>query len=116
MYADYLAHHGIEVRCESRPEGVELLSNDEHAPAVIVSDMRFVNSAFDGPSFIRLVRECPWAAATSILVVSGYVRESDKRAAHEAGADRYLVEPFSPAALLQEVQIGLREHRCSRRV
>jgi CheY-like chemotaxis protein len=115
MYREYFQHVGLPVEAVSRPEDV-MEKLETLSPAVIVTDMVFTDSAFTGPSFMRAVRQQRWAETTSMLVVSGYVRESDKLEARQAGADRFLATPLLPDALVQEVRRALDAHAESRRV
>src|SRR5947207_3219968 len=77
-------------------------------PDVIVSDSVFRASELDGPGFIQAVRQRTVSALTPVIVISGYVREEDRRAARAAGADRYLLKPLLPEALYGEITNALR--------
>lgn len=57
----------------------------------------------------RLKRD-PATAAIPILLLSGLVQEPERRAAAEAGADGFIAKPFSPAALVAQIEETLR-HR-----
>lgn len=108
MYTDYLRHHRFQVRLCRRPEqAVEQF----HAgrPDVVVTDMVFTNSDIDGATVIRRLRQVN--PTIPIIVLSGYVREEDRQVAREAGADRYLMKPCLPQALLTEVKIAIDSHR-----
>jgi DNA-binding response OmpR family regulator len=68
-----------------------------------------------GPAFIRNVRARA-DDATSIVVLSRYVRAADREDAHVAGADLFLTTPAVPAAVLFEVHRALILRRGGRRL
>jgi DNA-binding response OmpR family regulator len=105
MYGEFLRHHRLAVADFPRPEEA-LASLDGHFPDVIVTDLVFVDSALDGPAFIRTLRS-RLDAATSILVVSGYGRQEDGERARAAGADLFLIKPVLPRDILYEVRRAL---------
>lgn len=43
-------------------------------------------------------------SSTPVLLLTGFVQQSDRRAAQEAGAEGFIAKPFSPAALLALVR------------
>jgi two-component system, OmpR family, phosphate regulon response regulator PhoB len=64
-----------------------------------------------GLSFARRLRSDPRTAAVPIILLTGRVQESDKITGLEAGADDYLVKPFSPRELLARIKAVMR--RCA---
>jgi two-component system, OmpR family, phosphate regulon response regulator PhoB len=64
-----------------------------------------------GLSFARKLRSEPRTAAIPIILLTGRVQESDKITGLEAGADDYLVKPFSPRELLARIKAVMR--RCA---
>src|SRR2546421_10715927 len=85
MYAEYLRHRDLTVATAARPEdALDMLETIK--PDVIVSDSVFRASELDGPGFIQAVRQRTVSALTPVIVISGYVREEDRRAARAAGA------------------------------
>ena len=55
-----------------------------------------------GYDVARRLRTQPGSAKLLLVAVSGYGEEEDRRSAHEAGFDEYIVKPFS-AEVLQEL-------------
>ena len=64
-----------------------------------------------GLSFARRLRAEQRTAAVPIILLTGRVEESDKITGLEAGADDYLVKPFSPRELLARIKAVMR--RCA---
>ncbi len=64
-----------------------------------------------GLSFARKLRSESRTMAVPIILVSGRDGESDKITGLEAGADDYLIKPFSPRELLARIKAVMR--RCS---
>jgi two-component system phosphate regulon response regulator PhoB len=64
-----------------------------------------------GLSFARKLRSEPRTMAVPIILLSGRDGESDKITGLEAGADDYLIKPFSPRELLARIKAVMR--RCS---
>ena len=92
MYAQYLRSIGALVQYVRTPEdALPLLTLQP--PAVIVSDMVFSGSKYDGPAFMRAVRSSPACALTNCIIVSGYPQLADRERARAAGADLFLVKP-----------------------
>ena len=107
MYAEYLRSLGYEIHHVQTPEEAFPLLK-EQPPAVIVTDMSFQGSAYDGPSFMVGVRELDGCAITRLIVVSGYVRQIDRDRARAAGADMFLVKPCMPDDLVRHVERAVR--------
>ena len=75
----------------------------ERSPSVILLDLGL--SDMDGIEVVRRVRT--WSE-TPIIVVSARGEDADKIGALDAGADDYLVKPFSVGELLARVRVALR--------
>jgi len=113
-YIEVLRDRQLTVMHVTRPEdALPVLAT--HAPNVVVTDLVFADSAVSGTSFIRQVRSHV-DYATSIVVLSRYVRASDREDARAAGADLFLMKPAVPTALLFEVQRALILQRGGRRL
>jgi CheY-like chemotaxis protein len=54
----------------------------------------------DGLELARRLRRLPGLAEVTLIAVTGYGQESDKRNAHAAGFDHYLTKPVDFAILL----------------
>lgn len=113
-YSNVLRERGLAVLEATLPEDALGLL-DTHQPDVIVTDMVFRDSLIDGLAFVRQVRSRS-DEATSIVVLSRYVRADDREDARAAGADIYLMKPALPTALLFEVQRALILRRSGRRL
>lgn len=61
----------------------------------------------DGIEVCRRLRELPGAATIPIVVVSARSSEADRRRSIEAGANDYMVKPFSVRALVSRCHYGL---------
>ena len=70
-------------------------------PALVFLDWAMPGRS--GVEVCRALRADPSTAAARIVMVSARTRLSDRKAAIEAGADDYVVKPFSPMALLELV-------------
>ena len=111
MYAQYLASVGANVESVPTPEEA-FIRLIVQPPAVIVTDMVFCCSAYDGPSFLHAVRSRSGFATTNCIVLSGFTRTVDRERARAAGADRFLVKPCSPYELRRHVETAVRANMC----
>ena len=80
-----------------------LIDAGTRRPDLVVLDLGLPDG--DGVDFIRELRT--WSAAP-VIVLSARTGEADKIAALDAGADDYLVKPFSVGELLARVRAQLR--------
>ena len=99
MYAEYLRSTGAFVEYVRTPEEA-LPRLRSRPPAVIVADMVFQGSNYDGPAFVHEVRALSTCATTNCIIVSGFPGASDRQRARAAGADLFLVKP----CLLEELR------------
>jgi len=53
----------------------------------------------DGLEATRRLRKTEWGRRASIVALTGWGQEADKRRSHEAGVDDHLVKPVDPQAL-----------------
>jgi len=111
--ADYLRRQGLTIFEADRPE--EAFQHLDEAPDVIVTDLAFAGSKDSGPRFLTELRRNV-DEATSIVVLSGYVRQQDRAQAREAGADFFMPKSARPDAVLFEVQRALLLRRSGRRL
>src|SRR5690349_4174296 len=98
-YARLLREQGHAVVEAATPEHALRCVADGPAPDVVLTDIVFGDSAIDGTSFITELR-VRLDGATSIIVLTGYVRADDRSGAQAAGADLFLMKPAVPAAVL----------------
>jgi CheY-like chemotaxis protein len=114
MYAEYLQSVGFEVLYGRTPEqALPLLGR--RRPAVVITDMVFENSVYDGPAFINAIRSRPDCAMTNVIVISGFVRPTDRQRARLAGADLFLMKPCAPDALCRHVNRAVWAHERNER-
>jgi len=66
-------------------------------PAVILTDQMMPD--VDGLAFVQILRANPHWADIRVIVVSAKAQEDDIERARQAGANDYLVKPFSAAEL-----------------
>jgi DNA-binding response OmpR family regulator len=78
-------------------------------PDAILLDLHLAGS-FDGFDVCRKLREVEATRGVPIIVISALTDEESKQRALDAGATAYYTKPFSPTALLKELEtIPLRE-------
>ncbi len=82
---------GIEAALARKPDAILL---DLHLPGSV-----------DGIGVCRALRAADGMREVPILVISALADEATKTAALEAGATAYYTKPFSPTALLKELEI-----------
>ena len=102
MYAEYLRSTGAFVEYARRPEEA-LPRLRSRPPAVIIADMVFQGSKYDGPAFVHEVRALSTCATTNCIIVSAFARASDRERARAAGADLFLVKPCPLGELRRHV-------------
>lgn len=79
-------------------------------PDLVVLDWMLPNHS--GLEICRAMRADDALAAVRVLMLSARGTESDIEYGHEAGADGYIVKPFSPRALVWRVESMLaQEHQ-----
>jgi len=72
-------------------------------PEVVLLDLNLPGS-FDGLEVCKRLRAEPATNDVPILIISAMEDEESKRRAIEAGATAYYTKPFSPMALLKEIE------------
>jgi DNA-binding NarL/FixJ family response regulator len=113
-YVDALAEQQLMVVEVSGPDDA-LRWLTSSAPDVVVTDFVFTESRIAAPDFIHAVRRRV-DTATSIVVLSRYVRATDRDRARAAGADLFVMKPALPSALVFEVRRALILRRSGRRL
>jgi two-component system response regulator MprA len=71
-------------------------------PDLVILDL--TTPRLDGLRACQALRADPELAATRVLVLTGRDQPDDRAAARDAGADAYLVKPFSSLQLLAAVR------------
>ena len=99
--------HGYAVR-EAKTATQALLELSSQAPDLAILDLGLPDG--DGVDVIRSLRG--WSALP-VIVLSARLEDADKVAALDAGADDYLVKPFSVEELLARVRVALDAVACA---
>jgi CheY-like chemotaxis protein len=73
-------------------------------PEVIILDIRMPKR--NGLEACRWIREQPWGRGVTLIALSGWGTEEDRRRTEEAGFDHHLVKPVAPEALFALVASG----------
>jgi two-component system NtrC family sensor kinase len=82
---------------EACATGSEALEKVRSSPDLVILDMRLPD--IPGYEVCRRIKQDPLTRDIPVLQVSAYVGEQGKAAAHDAGADRFLVHPLDPRVL-----------------
>ncbi|RKX29930.1 MAG: response regulator [Candidatus Zixiibacteriota bacterium] len=82
-------------------EAIETISGAKEEIALIITDLNMPN--LDGYSLIHTLRESQEHAHTPIIILSSEDAVDDRDRGLEIGASSYLVKPFKPSLLLDEV-------------
>jgi DNA-binding response OmpR family regulator len=72
-------------------------------PDAILLDLHLPGT-FDGLAVCRRLREGELTRAVPIIIISSLADEASKQRAFEVGATAYYTKPFSPTALLKEIE------------
>jgi DNA-binding response OmpR family regulator len=75
----------------------------EKLPDVILLDLNLVGN-FDGFEVCTRLRASPLTRSTPVIVISALADEESKKRATDAGCTAYYTKPFSPIALLKEIE------------
>ena len=102
---DALAAAGYSPVVTGDPEAVGRLIREER-PHLVLMDLMLPET--DG---IELMGSIPELAETPVVFLSAYGRDEIVAQALEAGADDYIVKPFSPTELTARIQAVLRRRR-----
>ena len=101
----------IEALVSARGYEVDAVSNGakglevafEKVPDVILLDLN-LGGSYDGFEVCARVRANALTRATPVIVISALSDEESKKKAHAAGCTAYYTKPFSPIALLKEIE------------
>jgi two-component system phosphate regulon response regulator PhoB len=101
-----LANAGMRVAC--RVDGAAGVSAaQELHPDLVLLD--WMMPELTGIEACRMIRADPTTGSIPVVLLTANARETDVQNGLEAGADDYIVKPFSPRALLARVQSLLAE-------
>jgi PAS domain S-box-containing protein len=105
-YATARILRGAGFRTQEAATGMEALAAAPHASAMVL-DVHLPD--LDGFEVCRLIRSQPQTALMPVMHVSAaFVKNEDKVAGLNAGADAYLVRPVEPAVLIATLQALIR--------
>ena len=88
-------------------EALELV--ERVRPDLVLLDVMMPGAS--GLSVIARLRSSPEMADVPVVVVSAFVSDGDRLAAHDAGADGFIGKPFDPDELASVVEELLAAHR-----
>lgn len=97
------AHYKV-IEAPNAESGWQLLL--DHQPDCVLLD--WMLPGMSGVSLARRIRQNEQTRTTPILMLTARGEENDQVQGFEAGADDYVVKPFSPRALVARVQALLR--------
>jgi DNA-binding response OmpR family regulator len=102
MIEALVAARGYEV--DGVPNGAKGLEIAfEKVPDVILLDLN-LRGPYDGFEVCTRVRENPLTRAIPVIVISALSDDESKKRATDAGCNAYYTKPFSPIALLKEIE------------
>ena len=99
---DALSEAGYAPIVTGDHEGLAQILRTE-SPALVLLDL-----LLPGTDGIELMRDVPELADVPVVFISGYGRDETVARALEAGAEDYIVKPFSPTELVARVRAALR--------
>jgi PAS domain S-box-containing protein len=97
----FLRLAGNEVHCAY--DGIEALETaDQHRPEVVLLDIGMPR--LNGEDTCRRLRSKPWGAGLTMIALTGWGQEEDRRRTLEAGFDAHLIKPIDPADVMMLIQ------------
>lgn len=95
-----LKQAGYDVVTATRGDEALALAH-ERRPELLVLDLEM--PGLDGLGVLRSLRADPLFARTPVMLLTSHMAQKDVQAGVEAGADAYIVKPFSPHELASRV-------------
>jgi len=83
----------------------------EQPPNLLVLD--YVLPDLEGPQICKMIRKDPLLLNLPVLMLTGKGEIEDKVGGLEAGADDYMIKPFSPQELIARIKMLIRRSRAS---
>ena len=99
-FAEYLRDWGFEVRTASDATELRTLLTTA-TPAAILMDVHMPR--VDGWTLTREIKANPRTQEVRVVVVSASVRQEDRIAAEESGADSFIAKPCDPQSIVSEL-------------
>ena len=85
---------------ETAHDGLDAVATAaEFRPDVILLDIG--RPKMDGYDACREIRKQPWGSAITMIALTGWGQDDDRRKSMEAGFDLHLVKPVAPATLMK---------------
>lgn len=78
----------------------------QHKPEIVLLDV-MMPGELDGLSLCRMIRADKSLNGIRIIMLSAKGQQTDVQLGMEAGADDYVVKPFSPSELMEKLEIEL---------
>ena len=100
-----LGKSGMTVQCAASGQEA-LLKISESMPDIVLLDWMMPNMS--GPELTRRLRKNPVTENLPIIMLTAKVAEDDKVTGLNAGADDYIIKPFSPRELIARINAVLR--------
>jgi len=108
LLARALRRQGLQVLTAANgAEALELIRR--HRPAVVVLDL--VLPEVSGEAVCVTLRADPSLAHIHVIMLTGMIRQEDRIAGFELGADDYVTKPFDLQELVLRVEAALRRQR-----
>jgi CheY-like chemotaxis protein len=92
------------LEADSAVSGLEMLRT--HQPDIILLDV-MMPGELDGLGLCRMIRDDESLKHIKIIMLSAKGQQKDVQMGLDAGADDYVVKPFSPSELMQKLDIKL---------
>lgn len=83
-----------------------LLMIEQHQPELVLLDV-MMPGEMDGFGLCRLIKTNPDLKHIRVIMLSAKGQQRDIQMGEDAGADDYVVKPFSPTDLMQKLDIHL---------
>jgi CheY-like chemotaxis protein len=99
-FAEYLRDWGFEVRTASDATELRTLLTTS-TPDAILMDVHMPR--VDGWTLTREIKADPRTRDVRVVVVSASVRQEDRVAAEESGADSFIAKPCDPQSIVGEL-------------
>ncbi len=87
-------------KAENGEKGVEIAIAEE--PDLIMMDV-MMPGTLDGLEATRMLKQHPRTKACKVILLTAKGQTIDRKKGEEAGADDYIVKPFSPLELMKKV-------------
>jgi two-component system phosphate regulon response regulator PhoB len=102
-----LRNSGMKVRVAA--DGREALNKiSEKLPDILLLDWMMPNMS--GPQLTRRLRKDPLTKNIPIILLTAKITEDNKVTGLDAGADDYVIKPFSPRELVARINAVLRRY------